>query len=90
MKRKILNSRTAIYLFLVLTTGFLTSCGEAYDKAKCYESVQSRYPKATIFQLPRDDFKYIVIDTCGNVMYVETLDNKTTKITSEIIVKNYR
>lgn len=91
MKRRNLISKTAICLYLVLAAGFLVSCNsDASDKLKCYEQVQIKYPEATIFALPKNDYKYIVVDTCGKVMYVETMDNKTPNVTAEIVVEACR
>lgn len=91
MKRRNLITITAICLYLVIAAGFFTSCkSDATDKVKCYEQVQIKYPSATIFALPKNDYKYVVVDTCGKVMYVETMDNKTPNVTMEIVIEACR
>lgn len=79
--------------FILLVSGWLfSSCDDngAADTLKCYEQVQKKYPKSTIFPLPKDKYKYVVVDSIGNIMYVETMDGKSPNVTSEVFIKTCR
>jgi len=74
-----------IFLLLLISFTFF-GCAESDSIVKCYAAVQNAYPNCSIYRLPRHNYTYIVTDTCGMVLYVETMSIDNTKITSEIII----
>lgn len=61
----------------------LTACGDGSSPVKCYQHVQEQNPTSQVIPIPNHDFRFLVIDTCGQIKYVETM-GLGTKITSEI------
>jgi hypothetical protein len=53
------------------------------------ETVEKAYPKAKVYPLPDKEYRYIVIDTCGKVMYVRVL-GKWDEISSVNVIQDCR
>lgn len=86
---KILRTKLSYAIYTVLVAFMFTSCNsDATNPLKCYLQVKEKHPNSIIFQLPNQDYKFITVDTCGKVTYVETMDNSTPNVTDEIVVSN--
>jgi hypothetical protein len=75
--------KTFAILFVLLICG----CGGDFNNAKCLQGVQEHYPYATVFTLPRENYKFIVVDTCGEVRYVEVMKG-WEEITTNVKISN--
>jgi len=53
-----------------------TSCGGAFSSSSCMESVQSEHPSATVHRVR--EYSFVVIDTCGAVYYIQTMNMTNT------------
>jgi len=79
---------TKLFYILIVSLLFTACTGDAFNQTKCMSSVQAKHPGAIIFAIPKQDYKFIVIDSV-NVMYVETLSGKTSDITASIIISKH-
>ena len=70
-----------IVLFVVL---FLFSCG--YSSIDCYESVSNKYKDSIVYQIPGEEYRYIVKTKSGEVRYIETMNITNTNITQDFKV----
>jgi hypothetical protein len=84
MKIKIL-SVTKTFFALLLSSCLFFSCA---DPVKTHEQVQKKFPKSTIFPIPRSNSCYVVIDSTGNVFYVETFISESAEVSGSILIKN--
>ena len=77
------------YGFIALVSCFSLSCNQdATNPLKCYLKVKEKHNNSIIFPIPNEKYKFIVVDTCGKVTYVETLDSDTPDVSNEIVVNN--
>ncbi len=91
MKKFKISTLAAIAVYAMLAAVF-TSCNDAIkslDNSWCMETVEKAYPKAKIYALPDEDYRYVVVDTCGKVMYVRVL-GKWDEISSVNIIQDCR
>ena len=91
MKKLKFTTKTAIAIYAMLAAVF-TSCNDLHnslDNSKCMETVEKTYPKARVYPLPDERYRYVVIDTCGKVMYVRVL-GKWDKISSINVIQDCR
>lgn len=75
-----------LFALLLIAIAF-TSCGDGFNSVKCLNSVQEAYPNSEVFQIPKFDYKFIVVDSNGTVTYVETLNADDAKISAKAIIK---
>ena len=86
---KILRTKLSYAIYTVLVAFMFTSCNtDATNPLKCYLKVKEKHPNAIIFQIPNEKYKFIAVDTCGKVTYVETYDSSTPNVTAEEVVCN--
>lgn len=83
---KNLRTRLSYALYMLLVAVAVSSC-ESFDNSRCMSTVQNEYPKAKVFPLPDKDYRYIVVDTCGKVLYVRVM-GKWDKITTTNLVSD--
>ncbi len=82
------NLRTKLsYALYTLLVAFAVSSCEKFDNSNCMSTVQNEYPTAKVFPLPDQDYRYIVVDTCGKVLYVRVM-GKWDEITTTNLVSN--
>jgi len=89
---KNLIKRTHFALYILLSAVLLSSCDgfvESFDNSRCMATVEKEYPKAKVYPLPDKDYRYIVVDTCGKVMYVRVV-GKYAEISSVNVVVDCR
>ncbi len=70
-------------IIFTITTLLLISCGDGWDNKKCHQSVQEHYPDCSIFPIPDQKYRFLVIDSLGKILYIETMGDDlslTTKI----------
>lgn len=59
---------------LVLAFITITSCSvRDVDNRACMSTVEAHFPEAKVYSLPDEQYRYIVVDTCGSVMYVAVM-----------------
>lgn len=91
MKKFKISKVTAIAVYVMLAA-FFTSCNDlnkSLDNISCMETVEKAYPKAKVYALPDKDYRYVVVDTCGKVMYVRVL-GKWDEISSVNVIQDCR
>lgn len=91
MKKFKISTVAAIAIYAMPVAVF-TSCNNLYkslDNSRCMETVEKAYPKAKVYPLPDKEYRYIVIDTCGKVMYVRVL-GKWDEISSVNVIQDCR
>ena len=91
MKKLKITTVAAIAVYAMLAAVF-TSCNDlskSLDNSRCMETVEKAYPNAKVFVLPDKDYRYVVIDTCGKVMYVRVL-GKWDEISSVNVIQDCR
>ena len=88
---KNLIKRTHFALYILLSAVFITSCdgNPNFDNSRCMATVEKEYPSAKVYPLPDKDYRYIVVDTCGKVMYVRVV-GKYDEISSVNVVVDCR
>lgn len=72
--------------YIFFTVLILSSCGDAYDSYQCFKTVETKYPDTKIWRFYDSDYSFLVIDSNCNILYVQTLDMSSTRITKEIKV----
>lgn len=90
MKKLIISTIAASATFAIIGIIF-TSCNDmnkSLDNSRCMETVEKAYPKAEVYPLP-DEYRYVVIDTCGKVLYVRVL-GKWDDISSVNLIQDCR
>ena len=91
MKKFKISVVTTVIACAMLSLIF-TSCDDitkSIDNSRCMETVEKAHPKAKVYSLPDKEYRYIVIDTCGKVMYVRVLGS-WDKISSVNIIQDCR
>lgn len=91
MKKFKISTVAAIAVYVMLAVVF-TSCNDFYkslDNSGCMETVENAYPKAKVYALPDKNYRYVVIDTCGKVMYVRVL-GKWDEISGVNVIQDCR
>lgn len=73
-------------LLIILMLLFAVSC-EHFDSSRSLEVLQSIYPDAQVMPLPDSNYRYVVIDSCGKILYVRML-GKYDEVTSTNILKH--
>jgi hypothetical protein len=79
----------ALAAILLLAAG-LSSCGDSFNSDKCWQQVQTTFPKSTVWKMPDKNYAFIVVDSCGAVYYVKTMNDKTTEVTSKVTISPCR
>lgn len=79
------------FISLLILIMMLSSCRlwESFDNSRCLSTVQKAYPKATVFPLPDEKYRFIVVDSCNRVLYVRVM-GEWDKITTVNEVVNCR
>lgn len=83
---KNLRTKLSYALYILLVAVAIAGC-QNFDNSRCLSTVQKEYPNAKVFPLPDKDYRYIVVDTCGQVLYVRVM-GKWDEITTVNVVSN--
>ena len=83
---KNLRTKLSYALYILLVAVAVSSC-ESFDNSRCMSTVQSEYPNAKVFPLPDKDYRYIVVDTCGKVLYVRVMGKWDEITTTNLVSK---
>lgn len=62
----------------------LVGCG--YSMADCYNSVVEAYPNSEVRMIPGENWRFIVKQPDGTILYVETMNTTNTNVTQEFAV----
>lgn len=72
--------RSTFVLSILIASLAVTGCG-GYDPNNCYESVKRAYPNAEVVMIPGEDYRFIVKEVNGDVIYVETMNMSNGDVT---------
>ena len=74
-------------ILTILLITILTSCGNAFDKEACLNSVKAKFPHADIYTLYQgSDYFFVVIDS-SNVYKVSTGNYNNSNVTDVKILE---
>lgn len=79
-----------LFIVSVLLITISISCCDlqkSLDNSRCMETVENAYPKAFVYALPDEKYRFIVIDTSNTIMYVRVL-GAYNKISSVNVIKH--
>lgn len=79
-----------IIIAFIMSGVIFTSCDDlvkSCDNGRCMETVEKKYPGTNVYPLPDGKYRFIVVDTCGKILYVRVI-GKWDEITSVNVIQN--